>query len=51
MHLSIVSPTIPPGAVGGEGWGFDQTSDQIPQHLDRSGDQMHPSPLNVHTIN
>ena len=27
MHLSIVGPTIPPGAVGGEGWGFDQTSD------------------------
>jgi len=24
MHLSIVGPTIPPGAVSGEGWGFDQ---------------------------
>ena len=29
-----------PGAVGEEGWGFDQTSDQIPYHLDRSGDQI-----------
>ena len=38
LHLSIVSPTIP-GALDGEVWGFDQASDQISHHLDRSGDQ------------
>ena len=26
--------------MGEEGWGFDQTSDQISQHLDKSGDQI-----------
>ena len=40
MHLSIVGPTIPPGAEGGEWWGFDQTSDQISHHLGRLGCQI-----------
>ena len=40
MPLSIVGPTIPPGAEGGERWGFDQTSDQIPHHLGRLGSQI-----------
>ena len=40
MHLSIVGPTIPPGAEGGEWWGFDQTSHQISHHLGRLGCQI-----------
>ena len=40
MHLSIIGPTIPPGAEGGEWWGFDQTSDQISHHLGRLGCQI-----------
>ena len=39
MRLSMSCPTIPPGAVGGEGWGFDQASNQIPHHLGWPGDQ------------
>ena len=37
MHLSIVRPTIPPGALGGDGSGFDKTSDHP---LGRSGNQI-----------
>jgi len=33
-------PTIPPGAVGGDGWGFDQAKVQMPHHWGRSGDQI-----------
>ena len=36
----ILSPTILPGVVGGEGWVFEQSDDWIPHHLDVSGDQI-----------
>ena len=38
--VSIVGPTIPPGALGGDGSGFDKTGDQILHPLGRSGNQI-----------
>ena len=40
MRLSIVGPTIPPGALGGDGSGFDKVSDQMLHPLGRSGNQI-----------
>ena len=42
MHLSIVSAFISSGTLGGEEWGFDQTSDQISHHLDMSVKWLNP---------
>ena len=40
MHLSLVRPTTPPGALGGDGLGFDKTGDQMLHPLGRSGNQI-----------
>ena len=39
LPYQLLAP-LSSGAVGEEGWGFNQTSDQIPHYLDRSGDHI-----------
>ena len=47
MRLSIVGPTICPGALGQDGSGFDKTGDQMLHPLGRSGNQI---PIQPHSL-
>ena len=50
MFISIVGPTIPPGALGRDGLGFDKTGDQMLHPLGRSGNQIPTQPRSLQGI-